>query len=196
MKLKIITCLITFICLSSYAKNIKLEIGDYQSDRCNIVISVLDKDPLEYKVTFNKTSLHGKVYLSDSSIVFSGLVDNLYEDTENEKKSYNAYGEIISKNKFIIQNYGNSMNPFVIFPFCDEKYLEYSKRKNISVYINKKAFLYTDLCTKTPMYLIKGDQVTILNEKIDKNDQKWYFINYKGKKDINMWIKAEDVDIE
>ncbi len=46
------------------------------------------------------------------------------------------------------------------------------------------------------MYLIKGDKVTLLDKKTDDSGQRWYFINYKGKKDLNMWIKAEAVDLE
>ncbi|TCP88663.1 hypothetical protein EDC44_1503 [Cricetibacter osteomyelitidis] len=63
-------------------------------------------------------------------------------------------------------------------------------------YIKNKTFLYNSFNDKTKMYLIRGDKVSILNQKIDENNQKWYFINYKGKREINMWIKAEDIDIK
>ena len=43
------------------------------------------------------------------------------------------------------------------------------------------------------MYLIKGDKVLILSSKIDGNNQEWYRIFYSGKKDIDMWIKADAV---
>lgn len=64
-------------------------------------------------------------------------------------------------------------------------------------FINSKTFLYSEPSSKhqSNMYLIKNDQVILLEEKTD-NNQKWYFINYKGKKDINMWIKAEAVDLK
>ena len=45
------------------------------------------------------------------------------------------------------------------------------------------------------MYLIRGDQVTLQKEKIDIDNNKWYLINYKGKKDIDMWIKADALDL-
>jgi len=45
------------------------------------------------------------------------------------------------------------------------------------------------------MYLIKGDRVHILEERIDEHGIKWFFINYKGKKEINMWIKSDSVDL-
>lgn len=62
-------------------------------------------------------------------------------------------------------------------------------------FIKIKTFLYSEpnSMSKTSMYLIKGDQVTLQKEKIDIDNNKWYFINYKGKKDINMWIKADAV---
>ncbi|TCP88655.1 hypothetical protein EDC44_1511 [Cricetibacter osteomyelitidis] len=65
-------------------------------------------------------------------------------------------------------------------------------------FVNSKSILYSksDVKYKSKMYLVKDDQVAILNEQADKQGQKWYFINYKGKKDVNMWIKAEDVDLK
>ena len=75
------------------------------------------------------------------------------------------------------------------------------KIKNSSkqiVIFSRRTFLYKypEDNKKTKMYLIKGDKVTLLDEKTDNSGQKWYFINYKGKKDLNMWIKAEAVDVE
>ena len=68
-------------------------------------------------------------------------------------------------------------------------------RKKLA-YIENKTFLYKSPNKKTKMYLIKGDKVTLLDKKNDDTGQKWYFINYKGRKDLNMWIKAEAVDVE
>jgi len=64
------------------------------------------------------------------------------------------------------------------------------------LFIKNKSYLYKIPNKKTKMYLIKGDKVTLLDEKTDDLGQKWYFINYKGKKELNMWIKAEAVDLE
>ncbi|MBN6070717.1 hypothetical protein HYE53_06385 [Aggregatibacter actinomycetemcomitans] len=64
-------------------------------------------------------------------------------------------------------------------------------------FVNKKSYLYSDASESTgvtKMYLVKGDQVLIKNVKISQNE-KWYFINYKGKKNINMWLKADSVDL-
>ena len=73
------------------------------------------------------------------------------------------------------------------------KKLSISKDKEIRI----KTYLYNNHYDrdKTKLYLIKGDLVSILDEKIDEHGEKWYFINYKGKKEINMWIKADSVDL-
>ena len=72
----------------------------------------------------------------------------------------------------------------------------YSNKVNECFYlILKKSYLYDLSRKKTSMYLIKGDRISILDEKIDERGEKWYFIHYKGKKEINMWIKAESVDL-
>ncbi|WGE74251.1 hypothetical protein [Actinobacillus equuli] len=67
--------------------------------------------------------------------------------------------------------------------------------KKVTINI-EKAYLYRSPNNVSKKYLIKDDEITILNEKTDNSGQKWYFINYKGKKDINMWIKAEAVDLK
>ena len=61
--------------------------------------------------------------------------------------------------------------------------------------IMNKTYLHKTPNKPTKMYLIKGDKVTILDEKTDDSREKWFFINYKGKKELNMWIKAEAVDL-
>ncbi|WP_210432910.1 hypothetical protein [Rodentibacter caecimuris] len=63
-------------------------------------------------------------------------------------------------------------------------------------YIKSKSYLYSspDEKNKTKMYLVKRDRIKIINESIN-NDIRWFFINYKGKKEINMWIKADSVDL-
>ena len=45
------------------------------------------------------------------------------------------------------------------------------------------------------MYLIKGDRISILDEKIDERGEKGYFIHYKGKTEINMRVKADAFDL-
>uniref|UniRef100_UPI0035A0AB70 hypothetical protein n=1 Tax=Glaesserella sp. TaxID=2094731 RepID=UPI0035A0AB70 len=80
----------------------------------------------------------------------------------------------------------------------EKEYIENNIKKeenNIGVIINK-SYLYSSIGNKSNMYLVKGDKVKILKKQKDTSSNNWYFINYKGKKDINMWIKAEAVDIK
>lgn len=49
---------------------------------------------------------------------------------------------------------------------------------------------------KTKMYLIKGDQVTLLQQQQDATDQTWYLVNYRGKKDLTMWLPATAVKVK
>ncbi|WP_314791696.1 hypothetical protein [Aggregatibacter aphrophilus] len=76
--------------------------------------------------------------------------------------------------------------------YLDER-INSSSCKEIG-FINKKSHLYTSPNGISKMYLIKGDQVIINDVRYLKNE-KWYLINYKGKKEINMWIKADSVDL-
>nr|WP_242649535.1 hypothetical protein [Rodentibacter pneumotropicus] len=57
-----------------------------------------------------------------------------------------------------------------------------------------KALLYNQPNKVSNKYLIKGDKVKIFYEYRNNNED-WYLINHKGKKDINMWIKADSVDL-
>mgnify|MGYP000746796247 CR=1 FL=1 len=61
--------------------------------------------------------------------------------------------------------------------------------------VKSKSFLFDENRNKSKMHLIKGDKVLILSSKIDENNQEWYRIFYSGKKDIDMWIKADAVDL-
>ena len=63
------------------------------------------------------------------------------------------------------------------------------------VKIKEKSYLYSDNLMKSNMYLIKGDKVKLLKDKLDDKGIKWYLINYKGKKEINMWIKPDSIDL-
>ena len=56
--------------------------------------------------------------------------------------------------------------------------------------VNKsKAYIFSNKLVKTKMYLIKGDEVEIIEEKGD-----WIKIRYYGKKTIEGWIKKSDVE--
>ncbi|WGE61372.1 hypothetical protein [Actinobacillus equuli] len=62
--------------------------------------------------------------------------------------------------------------------------------------IKNKSYLYHLPNEMTKLYLIKGDMVNVIDKVNISEQQSFYFINYKGKKDINMWIKAEAVDLK
>jgi len=81
-----------------------------------------------------------------------------------------------------------SNNDLTLFKTWITKY-----KNNKSLVVKRKAYLHKMPNSKTRMYLIKGDKVTLLDEKTDDSGQEWYFIYYKGKKKLNMWIKAEAV---
>lgn len=55
--------------------------------------------------------------------------------------------------------------------------------------IPKKTIIYSSQNTPTKMYLLKGDEVEIIEEKDD-----WLKIRYYGKKTIEGWIKKSDVE--
>ncbi|MDG2961355.1 hypothetical protein P7L91_10980 [Bisgaard Taxon 10/6] len=189
MKLKLLIFSFVFVVSQICLAKELLQLGKYETINCETSI-LLEKndDFLMYKImSENKNLIKGKVLISGNSIVF--------KDYSGENGIYDIIAEIISDKTFLIQNYGNSMNIYSIFPSCEEKYLEYNKSTKFFT-INHKSPLYIKPNQKTKMYLIKGDEITILDEKTDDSGQKWYFINYKGKKDINMWIKAEAVDIK
>lgn len=69
------------------------------------------------------------------------------------------------------------------------------KKKSYRQVTKVKSYLYQAPANdfKSKMYLIKGDKVTLLSEKVDQSNQKWFFINFKGKKDLNMWVKSEAI---
>ncbi len=129
----------------------------------------------------------------------------------------NKDGLIIQNNKFVgyFNNNGSNLyssNIILDDPenFVYKPYPYYTKKRildrayeiglcekslNVTKIIKNKVYLYNDNLKLSKMYLVKGDKVIIFNESIDDNGQKWYFINYKGKKEINMWIKADSVDL-
>lgn len=49
---------------------------------------------------------------------------------------------------------------------------------------------------KTNKYLIKGDQVTLLQQQKDTAGHAWYLVNYQGKKNLTLWLKATSVAID
>ncbi|MDC2826245.1 hypothetical protein PHA51_09420 [Rodentibacter pneumotropicus] len=75
----------------------------------------------------------------------------------------------------------------------------YDDMKNNTIpqlgFIKSKTFLFDKNGSKSKMYLVKDDKVLILSSRIDKANKKWYRVFYSGKKDIDMWIEADQVYI-
>ncbi len=181
---------------------------DMDFDKKKEIVINSDKDPnhvvnyIAIKINCNKIERHP---LLGEFGEFKG-----YDVSESQKKTYIYLDEnhniatleycyknklyLCKKNSFIkegaelIRKYDDKGNIITSKVFFNNDELQ--PIVNTKVYLNKKPNV------ATASYLIKGDKVTILDEQTDNTNQRWYFINYKGKKDINMWIKAEDVDLK
>ena len=68
-----------------------------------------------------------------------------------------------------------------------QRYLEFLGEKEGSIHV-QKSFIYSQPNKQTKMYLLKDDEVEIIEEKED-----WLHIRYYGKKVVEGWIKKSDV---
>lgn len=66
-----------------------------------------------------------------------------------------------------------------------------------SAIIREKTYLHEkpEADKKTNKYLIPGDIVIPLDEKVDNHGKKWVYILYQGKKNIQMWVSSESLNI-
>ena len=190
--MRLLFLIFTFFTISlniSYAKD-SLQPGGYKADNCDVIIFLKKQNELfSYRVESEELNFSGQVSFSDNNLIFSKFRNYI------DKNFYDIAGDIVSNDRFIIQNYGNSMNMYNNIPDCEDKYLEYKLFIEDLAKVKYKSILYLSPDEKTNMYLIKGDKVKVLKDKLDDKGRKWYFINYKGKKEINMWIKADSVDL-
>lgn len=190
--MRLLFLIFTFFTISlniSYAKD-SLQPGGYKADNCDVIIFLKKQNELfSYRVESEELNFSGQVSFSDNNLIFSKFRNYI------DKNFYDVAGDIVSNDRFIIQNYGNSMNMYNNIPDCEDKYLEYKLFIEDLAKVKYKSILYLSPDEKTNMYLIKGDKVKVLKDKLDDKGRKWYFINYKGKKEINMWIKADSVDL-
>ena len=190
--MRLLFLIFTFFTISlniSYAKE-SLQPGGYKADNCDVIIFLKKQNELfSYRVESEELNFSGQVSFSDNNLIFSKFRNYI------DKNFYDVAGDIVSNDRFIIQNYGNSMNMYNNIPDCEDKYLEYKLFIEDLAKVKYKSILYLSPDEKTNMYLIKGDKVKVLKDKLDDKGRKWYFINYKGKKEINMWIKADSVDL-
>lgn len=132
-------------------------------------------------------------YCEINYVDFNGeILDTLeyYNGGSNQfilyKNKYDIIGMVFGKyiSPTLILDYKRVKNPP---KFVQDFILELKKAKLRS--IKNKSFLYFSTRQKTKQYLLKGDQIEVINE--NKN---FYEIRYYGKKTIEGWIKKSDVE--
>ena len=193
-------------------KKINTEVIGFLEDYSKKYICKFDKLNLDISIPDIKDKLPN-YDLSDEYITSNCELDYFFED------SLNNFIERFNENNInIINGIERYRKLLLIYPYSDSTKKEYSiilnelsklklineknyleniitrSASNTSRVINK-SYLYSSIGVRSDMYLIKGDRVHILEERIDEHGIKWFFINYKGKKEINMWIKADSVDL-
>ena len=193
-------------------KNINTEVSGFLEDYSKKYICTFNDLNLDISIPDIKDKLPN-YDLSDEYIRSNCKLDYFFEDSLNDFiKRFNE------NNINIINGIERYRKLLLIYPYSDSTKKEYSiilnelskvklinennyleniitrSTSNTSRVINK-SYLYSSIGIRSDMYLIKGDRVHILEERIDEHGIKWFFINYKGKKEINMWIKADSVDL-
>ena len=105
--------------------------GKYITDKCDVVFDIhKNGNKLIYSLMRYKKPIMGEVFLSnDGSLRFENLYSHFYDTIEDKKfppmkKAYIVGGEIENNDTFLVQNYGNAMNPYIIFDGCG-KFLKY-----------------------------------------------------------------------
>ena len=193
-------------------KKINTEVSGFLEDYSKKYICKFDELNLDISIPDIKDKLPN-YDLSDEYIRSNCELDYFFEDSLNNfikrfnENNINIINGIESYRKLLLiypysdstkKEYSIILNELSKLKLINEKnYLEYiitRSASNTSRVINK-SYLYYSIGVRSDMYLIKGDRVHILEERIDEHGIKWFFINYKGKKKINMWIKADSVDL-
>ena len=193
-------------------KKINTEVSGFLEDYSKKYICKFDELNLDISIPDIKDKLPN-YDLSDEYITSNCELDYFFEDSLN-----NFIKRFNENNINIINGIERYRKLLLIYPYSDSTKKEYSiilnelsklKLINEKNYLEKvinrkigatstvinKSYLYSSIGVKSGIYLIKGDRISILDEKIDERGEKWYFIHYKGKKEINMWIKADSVDL-
>ena len=193
-------------------EKINTEVSGFLEDYSKKYICKFDELNLDISIPDIKDKLPN-YDLSDEYIRSNCELDYFFEDSLN-----NFIKRFNMNNINIINGIERYRKLLLIYPYSDSTKKEYSiilnelsklnlmneknyleniitrSASNTSRVINK-SYLYSSISVRSDMYLIKGDRVHILEERIDEHGIKWFFINYKGKKEINMWIKADSVDL-
>ena len=128
----------------------------------------------------------GNNYNNDFLVLNYDLIGYVYNQEEKPEKHVEYYCSILdlSTGEFLTKENSN-------YGFCKMDTLSLPDEVSIKT---DKALLYNQPNKNSNKYLIKGDKVKIFYHYIDNKDE-WYLINYKGRKEINMWIKADSVDL-
>jgi hypothetical protein len=114
-------------------------------------------------------------------LIYGTDMQSKYNDfgvMELEGPKFFMYGKIGKLNKRLEKNLKEKS------PEVFTEYLSVTSRKEI---IAAKSIIYSEPDTPTKMYLIKGDVVTVLEEK-----EGWLKIEYEGKKLITGWIRKSN----
>ncbi|OHY95101.1 hypothetical protein BJD16_08950 [Aeromonas sobria] len=171
----------------------KNELGEYHSSYAicfDEIISIKDgqKLPALKLVSLNNVQIsdyrdimitQGEYY-SDKK-TFSDLV--LFDVPLNESKQTSAGDNIFCNYYTKDYNFGVSTD-------------------NIRCYrpshVKGKAYLYNaaDAESETKKYLVPGDKVIPLDEKMDRKNNNWTYVLYQGKKDTKMWINSKALDLD
>ncbi|WP_238327071.1 hypothetical protein [Rodentibacter pneumotropicus] len=176
---------------------------NYKINNNNVELLVSDDGEF---IVLNKTK--GKILLKKENILSDGIYSFL---NISKEKNFFVMRLVFNGAGGQEQNYYYHIDEDSVSLFKESvRYLEmennilkdkscdyfYSNKNNECFYLlSKKSYLYDFKRKKTSMYLVKGDRVKIIKDELDNEGIKWYLINYKGKKDINMWIKADSVDL-
>jgi hypothetical protein len=186
-----------FVIFKVYSYANIVQNGIYSTDDANCVqINIKNDEYIIYN--YSAFEIHkmakkgirtGKLIKEKDFLQFKGLESHFYSaDKYGKIANANVGATVIDNNSFRIQNYGNAMNPYIVFGQCESKYIIFTLIKTKQILPSKQP-LYSSPNVKTKMYLIKGNQVEVLEEKDD-----WYYILYHGKKDIKAWIPKSAVE--
>lgn len=124
------TILLLAFNISLYA-NTSINEGTYKASECDVEIKIINRqEKLYYKLNTNQ--IENELKIDTNYLEFANLYSTFYSTMDETtfpegKRAYKVSGEIQTHNSFIIQNYGNAMNPYIVFDGCD-KYLYYKKK--------------------------------------------------------------------
>ena len=119
--------------------NDTLQLGEYTSGECEVIFSINKQNKkITYSLLNYSASQSDEVLTyKDHSIEFKNLYSHFYNTLEDKKfppgkKAYVVGGEVENNDSFLIQNYGNAMNPYIVFDGCG-KYLRYQRIDLLSI---------------------------------------------------------------